>query len=122
MSQRRTNATTGEIESAGFGPNGEAAHDEHLFITIHQAYELWFKQMMFEIDDVLRIFNSDNVPEASVGIGTSSSLFFFFTTHTFQLHSPRKTLDTHSRKNMDTSHYFVFRSRQAIEMNRSEKD
>ena len=78
MSQRRTNATTGEIESAGFGPNGEAAHDEHLFITIHQAYELWFKQMMFEIDDVLRIFNSDNVPEASVGIGTSSSLFFFF--------------------------------------------
>ena len=78
MSQRRTNATTGEIESAGFGPNGEAAHDEHLFITIHQAYELWFKQMMFEIDDVLRIFNSDNVPEASVGIGTSSSLFFLF--------------------------------------------
>ncbi len=26
------------------------AHDELLFITIHQAYELWFKQILFEMD------------------------------------------------------------------------
>ena len=25
------------------------AHDELLFITIHQAYELWFKQLLFEL-------------------------------------------------------------------------
>src|SRR6185503_20147612 len=25
-------------------------HDELLFITIHQAYELWFKQILHEID------------------------------------------------------------------------
>ena len=31
------------------------AHDEMLFIIIHQAYELWFKQIQFEIDSVLEI-------------------------------------------------------------------
>ncbi|GGK15498.1 tryptophan 2,3-dioxygenase [Pilimelia terevasa] len=28
-----------------------AAHDELLFITIHQVYELWFKLMLHELDD-----------------------------------------------------------------------
>jgi tryptophan 2,3-dioxygenase len=28
------------------------AHDELLFIIIHQVYELWFKQILFELDDV----------------------------------------------------------------------
>ena len=27
-------------------------HDEMLFIVIHQVYELWFKQMLHEVDDV----------------------------------------------------------------------
>jgi tryptophan 2,3-dioxygenase len=27
-----------------------AAHDELLFITIHQVYELWFKQVLFELE------------------------------------------------------------------------
>ena len=27
------------------------AHDELLFITIHQAYELWFKQLLHELTD-----------------------------------------------------------------------
>src|SRR5688572_17405704 len=26
-----------------------AAHDELLFITVHQVYELWFKQMLHEL-------------------------------------------------------------------------
>ena len=25
------------------------AHDELLFITVHQAYELWFKQLLHEL-------------------------------------------------------------------------
>jgi tryptophan 2,3-dioxygenase len=29
-----------------------AAHDELLFITIHQVYELWFKQLLHELDTV----------------------------------------------------------------------
>jgi tryptophan 2,3-dioxygenase len=32
--------------------NGVAAHDEHLFIVIHQAYELWFKQLLHELDPI----------------------------------------------------------------------
>ena len=27
-------------------------HDELLFIVVHQAYELWFKQMLFELESV----------------------------------------------------------------------
>jgi tryptophan 2,3-dioxygenase len=43
------------------------AHDEMLFIVIHQAYELWFKQLHYEIDSVTVIMNkpavNDNSPE-----------------------------------------------------------
>ncbi|HMG66818.1 MAG TPA: tryptophan 2,3-dioxygenase family protein [Chitinophagaceae bacterium] len=43
------------------------AHDEMLFIIIHQAYELWFKQLHHEIDSVLVILKkpalNDNSPE-----------------------------------------------------------
>lgn len=37
------------------GPAGEPAeHDEMLFIIIHQVYELWFKQMIHEADELRR--------------------------------------------------------------------
>ena len=43
------------------------AHDEMLFIIIHQAYELWFKQLRHEIDSVAEIMRkpamNDNSPE-----------------------------------------------------------
>jgi tryptophan 2,3-dioxygenase len=43
------------------------AHDEMLFIIIHQAYELWFKQLHHEVDSIGRIMNkpslNDNSPE-----------------------------------------------------------
>ncbi len=46
---------------------GEPAHDEMLFIVIHQAYELWFKQLLFETESVIRIMQqpslNDNSPE-----------------------------------------------------------
>ena len=32
-----------------------SAHDEMLFIVIHQAYELWFKQLHHEADSVVDI-------------------------------------------------------------------
>jgi tryptophan 2,3-dioxygenase len=31
-----------------------AHHDELLFITVHQAYELWFKQILHEIDAAIQ--------------------------------------------------------------------
>lgn len=43
------------------------AHDEMLFIVIHQAYELWFKQLHHEADSVVTIMSkpalNDNSPE-----------------------------------------------------------
>lgn len=35
------------------------AHDEHLFIVTHQAYELWFKQIIFELDSVRALLLND---------------------------------------------------------------
>jgi len=40
------------------------AHDELLFITIHQAYELWFKEVLYELDSVLEQIVEDEVYEA----------------------------------------------------------
>lgn len=43
------------------------AHDEMLFIVIHQAYELWFKQLLHEADSIIEILKkpalNDNSPE-----------------------------------------------------------
>ena len=49
---------------------GAEAHDETLFIIIHQTYELWFKQLLHEIDAVAKIFNTDKVHPRSLGVVT----------------------------------------------------
>jgi tryptophan 2,3-dioxygenase len=41
------------------------AHDEMLFIIIHQAYELWFKQVLFELDFVKKVFSKEKVDDNS---------------------------------------------------------
>jgi tryptophan 2,3-dioxygenase len=51
-------------ESARFG---EEAHDELLFIIVHQAYELWFKQILHELEAVRGIFDQDAVLERQMG-------------------------------------------------------
>lgn len=40
-------------------------HDELLFITIHQAYELWFKQILHEIDAAIVMMNDDRLAAAA---------------------------------------------------------
>ena len=40
---------------------GVRADDEMLFIIIHQAYELWFKQILHELDIVRTIFKQPNI-------------------------------------------------------------
>src|SRR5437868_15172779 len=42
-----------------------AHHDELLFITVHQAYELWFKQILHEIDAGLVAMSEDRAPVAT---------------------------------------------------------
>jgi len=40
---------------------GEAEHDETLFIIIHQVYELWFKQLLHELDFIVSLLEAGNV-------------------------------------------------------------
>lgn len=42
-----------------------AHHDELLFITVHQAYELWFKQILHEIDAAISLLAQDRLPAAT---------------------------------------------------------
>jgi tryptophan 2,3-dioxygenase len=57
-----------DTESAKYGPS---AHDETLFIIIHQAYELWFKQILHELDSIREILKKEFVP--SVNLSTVSA-------------------------------------------------
>ena len=50
---------------------GKPAHDEMLFIIVHQAYELWFKQIIFELDSVIDMFDDNKVDERNIGIAIS---------------------------------------------------
>jgi tryptophan 2,3-dioxygenase len=43
------------------------AHDEMLFIVVHQAYELWFKQILYELDSILTIFTRTHVHDSDLG-------------------------------------------------------
>lgn len=48
-----------ELQKPRSGQNWrDAEHDEHLFIVIHQVYELWFKQVLHEVDYLGRLFDS----------------------------------------------------------------
>jgi tryptophan 2,3-dioxygenase len=40
-------------------------HDEMLFIVIHQSYELWFKELLHELDYLKRLLSSDDLPRAN---------------------------------------------------------
>lgn len=44
------------------------AHEEMLFIIVHQAYELWFKQVVHEISSVVDMFKNNFVDEKNLGI------------------------------------------------------
>jgi tryptophan 2,3-dioxygenase len=48
-----------------FEKGNEPAHDEMLFIIIHQAYELWFKQILFELDFILNVFQKAKIDDNS---------------------------------------------------------
>ena len=57
-----------ELKSA---ESGTPAHDEMLFIIIHQVYELWFKQVLHELDSVLNIFGQEIVVESDVSLAVA---------------------------------------------------
>ena len=47
---------------------GEEAHEEMLFIIIHQTYELWFKQILHELDSAMVLFKADKIDEGNIGV------------------------------------------------------
>mmetsp|Transcript_39914 Transcript_39914/g.127651 ORF Transcript_39914/g.127651 Transcript_39914/m.127651 type:complete len:402 (-) Transcript_39914:211-1416(-) len=46
--------------------HGRPAHDEMLFIIVHQVYELWFKQILFELGSVRDLMLESHVLERSM--------------------------------------------------------
>tara|TARA_B110000008_G_scaffold265423_1_gene290577 strand:- start:246 stop:1334 length:1089 start_codon:yes stop_codon:yes gene_type:complete len=50
------------------GEGKSAAHEEMLFIIIHQTYELWFKQILHEIESAMDLFKAGKIDESNVGV------------------------------------------------------
>ena len=42
-----------------------------LFIIVHQTYELWFKQILHELDSVIEIFNKKSIAESDISLVVS---------------------------------------------------
>ena len=49
------------------GDGGPPAHDEMLFIVVHQAYELWFKQILHELEAVRALFRAPSLSGSALG-------------------------------------------------------
>lgn len=43
------------------------SHDEMLFIIVHQAFELWFKQILHELDSIINDFALPYLPDEKLG-------------------------------------------------------
>lgn len=52
-----------QLESAR---EGEPVHDEMLFIIVHQTYELWFKQILWELEEICDLFARDRIDESDM--------------------------------------------------------
>lgn len=46
---------------------GRPAHDEMLFIVVHQAFELWFRQILHELDRIQEDFSHESVEDEHIG-------------------------------------------------------
>src|SRR4029077_8303563 len=70
--------------------HGRPAHDEMLFILVHQAYELWFKQILWDLDAVLATFRSASVPEEALGQAALrlGGMWEFQPVHLQSVHTP----------------------------------
>jgi len=50
---------------------GKPAHDEMLFIIVHQAYELWFKQLGHELESVMDMYRDLDMDEKEVFVAVN---------------------------------------------------
>lgn len=56
------------------GASDGGEHDEHLFVVIHQVYELWFAQMLVELDAAHRHLDADDVARTRHTLGRIRSI------------------------------------------------
>lgn len=56
------------LRSVGFN---KPAHDEMLFIIVHQVYELWFKEILHDLGSVMELFSEGAVVESHIGVAIS---------------------------------------------------
>ena len=73
-------------------------HDEHLFIVTHQAYELWFKQIIYELDSVRALFNSEQSSYDSMN-GTANNRSAVQNSRLCQVLNESRTLEILRRLN-----------------------
>lgn len=52
-----------ELESS---KAGQSCHDEHLFIVVHQIYELWFKQILLECQSIHKLLEKAPLPDSDL--------------------------------------------------------
>lgn len=58
-----------DLRSASIEDKG--AHEEMLFIVVHQVYELWFKQIIHELSSVIDMFKKNEVDERNMGTASA---------------------------------------------------
>jgi len=54
-----------ELKKLQICQSNPAHHDEPLFIVIHQTYELWFKLVLHEIDEAMKLLSENRVKRAT---------------------------------------------------------
>lgn len=45
---------------------GQPAHDEMFFIIVHQTYELWFKNILFELERICTLLSKDKLDQQGI--------------------------------------------------------
>lgn len=57
-----------ELQKPESAKAGKEAHEEHLFIVMHQTYELWFKQILHELGSIIDLFGKATLPERFMAV------------------------------------------------------
>lgn len=60
-----------EAQKLRSGEFDKPAHDEMLFIIVHQVYELWFKEILHDLNSVMALFKEGTVQERDLGTAIS---------------------------------------------------
>lgn len=51
--------------------HGQPAHEEMLFIIVHQTFELWFKQFLHELDSILELYKKPHLQDEDMNLVAS---------------------------------------------------